>query len=154
MKYRKLRIAWSVGCGIVCLLLIALWAQAETYDFEFRFPINDSTCISMHTIPGRYRVCCFDDVLHTAYWDRESRFASSEEEIERENRYYPTWRWMSLGQAFHNYREIVLPAWLPVITIAVFGVLPWWRWRFSLRTLLIAMTLLAVVLGALVISMR
>jgi hypothetical protein len=25
MKYRKLRIAWSVGWGIVCLLLILLW---------------------------------------------------------------------------------------------------------------------------------
>ena len=27
MKYRKLRIAFSAVCGIVCLLLIALWVR-------------------------------------------------------------------------------------------------------------------------------
>ena len=26
---RKLRIAWSVGCGIVCLLLIVLWVRSH-----------------------------------------------------------------------------------------------------------------------------
>src|SRR3954471_15715319 len=26
MKYRNLRIAWSVGCGIACVLLVVLWA--------------------------------------------------------------------------------------------------------------------------------
>src|SRR4051812_40138543 len=28
MKYRKLRIAWSVFCGIACVLLIALWVRS------------------------------------------------------------------------------------------------------------------------------
>jgi hypothetical protein len=28
MKYRKLRIAWSAVCGILCLLLIMLWARS------------------------------------------------------------------------------------------------------------------------------
>ena len=28
MKYRKLRIAWSVGCAIACVLLIALWVRS------------------------------------------------------------------------------------------------------------------------------
>ena len=28
MKYRKLRIAWSAVCGIVCLLLIVLWVRS------------------------------------------------------------------------------------------------------------------------------
>jgi hypothetical protein len=34
MKYRKLRIAWSVGCGIVCLLLIALWVRSYWWSDE------------------------------------------------------------------------------------------------------------------------
>ena len=34
------------------------------------------------------------------------------------------------------------------------GVAPWLRWRFSLRTLLIATTLVAVVLGLIVWSVR
>src|SRR5262245_1237970 len=28
MKYNKLRIAWSVACGILCLPLIAQWVQS------------------------------------------------------------------------------------------------------------------------------
>jgi hypothetical protein len=31
MKYRKLRIAWSVGCGVLCLLLIALCARSYSW---------------------------------------------------------------------------------------------------------------------------
>ena len=30
MKYRKLRIAWSVGCGLTCLLLVVLWVRSYT----------------------------------------------------------------------------------------------------------------------------
>jgi len=29
MKFRKLRIAWSVGCGIACVLLIAVWVRSQ-----------------------------------------------------------------------------------------------------------------------------
>jgi hypothetical protein len=28
MKFRKLRLAWSVFCGIACVLLIALWVRS------------------------------------------------------------------------------------------------------------------------------
>src|SRR5436190_1484788 len=32
MRYRKLRIAFSVGCGIVCVLLIVLWVRSYSVD--------------------------------------------------------------------------------------------------------------------------
>ena len=28
MRYRKLRITWTVFCGIACVLLLALWARS------------------------------------------------------------------------------------------------------------------------------
>jgi hypothetical protein len=28
MKYRKLRIAWSIGWGVLCLLLVVLWVRS------------------------------------------------------------------------------------------------------------------------------
>src|SRR5688572_16841861 len=31
MNYRKLRIAWSVWCGVVCLLLIMLWVRSYSW---------------------------------------------------------------------------------------------------------------------------
>ena len=31
MKYRKLRIAWSVGWGLACYLLVGMWAMSYEY---------------------------------------------------------------------------------------------------------------------------
>jgi hypothetical protein len=52
------------------------------------------------------------------------------------------------------------PHWIPILALAIIAglpCLPWVRqlpWHFSLRTLLIAMTLVAIVLGAIVFSMK
>jgi hypothetical protein len=44
----------------------------------------------------------------------------------------------------------VVPFWLLVLTCGLISVIPWPRWHFSLRTLLIATTLVAAGLGLLV----
>jgi hypothetical protein len=44
-------------------------------------------------------------------------------------------------------RTIVFPHWFAVALVGVIAVAPWLRWRFGLRTLLIATTLIAVGLG-------
>jgi hypothetical protein len=36
MRFRKLRIAWSVICGIACVLLIVLWVQGY-WSFSLAF---------------------------------------------------------------------------------------------------------------------
>jgi hypothetical protein len=41
MRFRKLGIAWSVGCGIVCLLMIVLWVRS--YWWWDQFTLNDGT---------------------------------------------------------------------------------------------------------------
>jgi hypothetical protein len=48
---------------------------------------------------------------------------------------------------------VMIPYWFLVVAIATLGTAPWirkLRWRFSLRTLLIATTLIGVVLGLIV----
>jgi hypothetical protein len=45
-----------------------------------------------------------------------------------------------------NYRVIV-PHWFALVAAGSLSAAPWFRLRFSLRTLLIATTLIAVVLG-------
>jgi hypothetical protein len=50
-----------------------------------------------------------------------------------------------------------IPYWVPVVFITALAIVPWirqLRWRFSLRTLLIAMALIAVVLGLAVYAAR
>jgi len=47
-----------------------------------------------------------------------------------------------------------MPFWVPVLVTAALATVPWFHWskRFSLRTLLIATTLVAVVLGIIAAS--
>ena len=45
---------------------------------------------------------------------------------------------------------MAMPYWSLVVSVSFPAVIPWIRWRFSLRTLLIVTTLVAVVLGLIV----
>jgi hypothetical protein len=47
-----------------------------------------------------------------------------------------------------------IPVWFAILTTATLASAPWLRWRFSLRTLLIATTLVAVVLSLIVWSLH
>jgi hypothetical protein len=49
-----------------------------------------------------------------------------------------------------NISFIYFPYWFSILLVTTLAALPWLRWRFSLRTLLIATTLVAVVLGLIV----
>jgi hypothetical protein len=42
MKYRKLRIAWSVGWGVLCLLLVALWVRSYWWRDTYSGPSHNS----------------------------------------------------------------------------------------------------------------
>jgi hypothetical protein len=67
----------------------------------------------------------------------------------------PGWLWEYRSLPTQSSLKIVVPFWLPVLATGATGAaacVPWIRWRFSLRTLLIATTLVAVALGVVVIS--
>ena len=57
-------------------------------------------------------------------------------------------RWYS-SHGVRAFREFILAArhWFVLILLAASGMAPWLSWRFSLRTLLIVVTLVAVMLG-------
>ncbi|MEX0642686.1 MAG: hypothetical protein WD468_08295 [Pirellulales bacterium] len=53
--------------------------------------------------------------------------------------------------------EVSLPFWFLLLLIGTLGIVPWIRrfnWQFSLRTMLIAATLFAVVLGLIAVARR
>ena len=46
MRYRKLRIAWSVGCGLAAVLLIVLWVRSyRNYGGAIWRSATDSLCV-------------------------------------------------------------------------------------------------------------
>jgi hypothetical protein len=54
-----------------------------------------------------------------------------------------------MGDHFFHF-----PYWLPILLLSSVVVLPWVRWRFSIRTLLIATAVVAVVIAMLVAVAR
>jgi hypothetical protein len=59
------------------------------------------------------------------------------------------------GETATGY-AIMVPHWFPTMAIAILAAIPWLRWskRFSLRALLIATTLVALVLGLVVWALQ
>ncbi len=143
MRSRKLRIAWSAICAIACLLLIVLWVRSYwCYDqVVVRRPQLD--------LDSFYGAITVYHNNEDSPGKRQWRIITYDTEVLREtgllsfrNLYY-----------FRFAPVLVAPYWLPVLfvaTIAAMPWLPWWFKRFSLRTLLIATTLVAVVMGLIV----
>jgi hypothetical protein len=138
MKYRKLRIAWSVGCGLAALLLSVLWVRSY----------RTSDCISRDKI----EISSLSGVV---------QFARASPPV------YPGWLLTSdpvsdaLGTmpSFEFYVEpsycyVNVPHWLLMLMSTTFASIPWLRWRFSLRTLLIGMTVVAAILGLVIWAAR
>ncbi len=143
MRFRKLRIAFSATCGIACVLLIVLWVRS--------YSIGDSAFLnSMHSITSiRGRICLDVSIV----WN-EIVYASDpitlnvfRNDIRIES--------LEVDPGTHLVRENVsAPHWIIVVPSLTLGVIPWLRVRFSLRTLLIATTLVAVMLGLAVWAAR
>jgi hypothetical protein len=124
---------------IASVLLIALWVRSYWYCEFLRIPITDSyggfgtnfngqTSIGyLHTIPQKWNV------------DRWS-FDQLEPNGVRK----------LFGQFGIQKSTLFVPSWFLVVFAATLATLPWIHCRFSLRTLLIATTLVAVVLGLIV----
>src|SRR5262245_31344059 len=51
MKFRKLRIAWTVGWGIACLLLVALWVRSY-WRFDTTGTLVNQTQYSFTSLKG------------------------------------------------------------------------------------------------------
>jgi hypothetical protein len=133
MRFRKLRIAWSTVCLVACVPLIMLWVRSYIWTDEFpvraaRLVISQqgrAGSLNLH-IPGpiTFRYDGNEVYLPNSFW--------------------------GFGR---TAGMVAAPYWFPVAIVATIAVLPWMRelkWRFSLRTLLIATTLVALVLGLIV----
>jgi hypothetical protein len=162
MRFRYLRFAFSAVCGVVCLLLIVLWIDSY---WSLRY--IDARYYRLQVMAATLRgIVGFDvDMNQTSsgpgtgpkvYW-RFDTFPASKRNfglVTDKLRVisFLGFRWVSAN----NYYEADLPFWLLTFTTAAISVTPWLRWskHFSLRTLLIATTLVAVVLGLICYAVR
>ena len=146
MKYRKLRIAWSVAWGVVAVLSVALWVRSY-WRFDglwWKIPVS----ISVTSTRGNLyfnEVFEFDDHVP----------ALAVRPIER-NVLGFVFRFASaFDRDVKNLRGTgrggSMPYLVALFVSTILAALPWFPFRrFSLRTLLIATTLVAVGLGLIV----
>jgi hypothetical protein len=155
MRFRKLRIAWSVLCAFACVLLIVLWVRSLNWfdDLAFLFD-NSQSMIAIQSAPGSLCVTWQDangDTFSQEYYSRifNARRRGNPREVTLQ----------SIAGRFHVFKfrtfrnnALTVPFWFLVIVSATLAAGPWIHWskHFSLRTLLIATTVVALVLGLIV----
>jgi hypothetical protein len=136
MRFRKLRIAWSIGCGIACVLLIVLWVGGYDGDKSL-YRITGRKGVTVYVSPKGIILsgCRYGDL-------NDWSFIKSGPELSiMQSGEHRLWTWTNWS--------IRLPYWTLTLALSALAVIPWLPWsnRFSLRTLLIAVTLVAAVLG-------
>jgi hypothetical protein len=158
IRYRKLRIAWSVACGILCLLLIALWVRSYVWrDGVFIRPIV-GRYLDASSVRGRIAVITMryptNPGMSMANWGTTSHSVKMLEDP------WPNVPSFSLvGIWVHdcpNGAALSIPHAYLILTLITLAAVPWIRWskRFTLRTLLIGMAVVSALLGAIIWSVR
>jgi hypothetical protein len=149
MRFRKLRIAWSVLWGVVALLLCVLWVRSY-----WRIDVLHSP-----STRNAWEIWSFNGRLIADWgfmgggngklqWTVETPVSAPVDSSRP-----------MLGFAFRSgyiSHAKSIPLWFVALLSGAIAGVPWLNWstRFSLRTLLFATTLIAVALGFAVYSAR
>jgi hypothetical protein len=157
MKYRLLRIAWSAVCGVLCLLLAVLWARSYQWADTFSFPITRKHLLGVGSAQGGITAIKSEYVFgyYKSRWefDHYPMTDASDAKVFQPHNRPGFYGLFDLGIIISPpFLVMCLPYWFILGAAIVIGAAPWGRpsKRFGLRTLLIAMTVAAVLLGAFV----
>ena len=151
MRYRKLRIAWSVLWSVAAVLLILLWAHS--YGRQGIHYFRGTFCETQSS-NGRF---AFTYHRPEYYLDAKTNTLQSRTGFMMQK--MPEWLSSRGLNLFWSYRffRIELPYKLLLPLAALVTIAPWipsLRFSFSLRSLLIATTLIAFGLGMIVYAIR
>src|SRR4029079_2851520 len=127
MKYGKLRIAWSVLCGILCLLLIALWVRSYWWwDGVSHFSGQSMpTTLSIHD--GVFTYYTPDEFKGTPTpfsWSRRSEYTG----LSDDTRWSSFWARVFPGFHWQHPFWVQMPIWFFVLVSPALAAAPWFRW--------------------------
>ena len=150
MKYRKLRIAWSVMWAVLAVLLCALWWRSYWWVEQLNVPVPSNQAVGLGMTPGSF-VVVINPNWGTLPWTRLNQ---------------PAEDWLAVGvppfsRLWGRFKvqgkSVVIPFWFLLVTTACIGMIPWLLrrpYQFSLRALLVATTLVTLGLGLAVYAAR
>lgn len=145
---RYLRIAWTAGCGIAAVLLIVMWVRSYK-----NYEVIGSTFGNITSVQGTLVTNFFDPwyaITHLPpqwFYDCGPIYGYSHNT--------PIKRYPGVLLSHPNYGlvHLELQSWLLLPLLILSCAAPWQTWlrfSFSLRTLLLATTAFAVLLGLVV----
>ncbi len=152
MKFRKLCIVSSVTCAIACMLLIGLSVRSYRLADVLYLRVSETHAVTFGSVQGgvsispdvRYVEGYFDD----AWWKLQTEVVGK-----RKTDYWAQTPWYTRSFRFGMFgRTVCVPHCFLMILFGAAAVAPWLPRRFTLRTLLIATTLVSLVLGLVVWS--
>jgi hypothetical protein len=146
MKHRKLRIAWSAGWGVAVVLLAALWLRSYWRSDMLQLWLPGSRGALVTSRAGLLRWAIAENL------PRQFAFLSTKvvdlSVTPQTTHYGFAHEFVSVG----NRVSVTAPYWCLILLATCFAFAPWSRSRFSLRTLLIATTLVASLLALVVLQ--
>jgi hypothetical protein len=131
MRFRKLRIAWSLFWGVPCVLLIVLWVRSYSQ-------VDAAYVARWHSAISSMGTLYIDAGLSWTWAATCHEFG------------WPALQWVVLkndSEVAVKEGNVAFPISRLVLLTAAFAPLSWINSRFSVRTLLIITTLVAVWLG-------
>jgi hypothetical protein len=150
MKYlRYRRIAFSAVCGLIAVLLIVLWVRSY----------GRASGAQLNVLGEMRGIKCTTGTLvfFSETLTNQPPPASGVFDVELLDLPGQSFRDFPFGQfAVESNQDFILmnvPICIPVVCATLFGLVPWAR-RFSLRTLLIAITLIGLLLGLIIATTR
>jgi hypothetical protein len=153
MKYRKLRIAFAIVCTIPCVLMIALWVRSyfchEGVTILTPIVQRGNQCTNIQTFPGVLSIGSGPQLGGPAIYDIQYWGPSETREDDAYYSLVPIHRPEVIGGYMVRF-------WFLVLITGAIAAVAWWKRTisFSLRTLLIGMTVVAALLGLLIWAMN
>jgi hypothetical protein len=157
--FRWLRIAWTAFCGSACLTLIVLWVRSYSWNDRLTRDEANTPAIflesdlgDLHFHRSRPSTAGLDGWRHWKYEQDPSTAKAVRGRPWVRGRF--AWRVMARNR---QDVEITAPHWSVVWAFGLLAVLPQVRrvaLRFSLRTLMIATTLIAATFGLITWAVR
>jgi hypothetical protein len=154
MKHRNFRITWSVAWGVVAVLLCVLWVRSYWQGYSVWYTNRNYVVNGVALAPGSVVIehLQLDVGFDELGWHFQSK--SADQNAVR------GWKW-ERGLAMDQreverlgFLTVSMPTWFLCGLFLSVAAVPWHPFRFSLRTLLIATTLVAVALGFIVWASR
>jgi hypothetical protein len=143
MKHRNLRIAWSAGWGLLAVLLCVLWVRSYWLMDLVNIDVPSPYALQFESAIGRTSAAVYESEQG---WDWHQLYPEFNQRILRALSAKPRFYLSPRKDAW----IVGVPHWFLLLIVFATGAVPWLPYRFSLRTLLIATTLVAVVLGVIV----